>query len=84
VTHYYNIHKWGVGRFKHPCRVLVRGHGRKSTTPQPSGFDPEKIKAGGPRNILIEFADGQRMVTIRNAARRITNNSTIRLGTVDR
>lgn len=25
MTHYYNIKRWGSPRFKHPCRILVRG-----------------------------------------------------------
>lgn len=53
MTHYYNIKKWGIGRFREPCRVICRGHGP------------------GPRNVLIEFADGYRLVTIRTAVRRI-------------
>lgn len=66
MTHFYNIKKWGIGRFKQPCNVLARGRGP------------------GPRNVLIQFADGHRLVTIRHAVRRITNSSTIKTGTVDR
>ena len=63
-SHVWHWRKWprrswdspGDERKGQRCRVLARGNGRRPA----------------PRNILVEFEDGHRVVTSRFAVRRVT------------